>query len=100
MGWFHPDNPNLGFTLGYELYAKQNDKVCFCEDTAVDFLDRTEKLDHCILECDTDTMTHKLRGEIFNRIGYFEIFGGGSWIVAGRNAMREGELHIGAMIYF
>ena len=45
-------------------------------------------------------MTHKVRGEIFNRIGYCEFFGGGSWIFAGRYAMKEREWHIGVSFYF
>ena len=41
-----------------------------------------------------------LRGQIFYRAGYFEIFGGGSQIVSGRHAMKETEGHIGLVIYF
>jgi len=98
--WFHPDNPNLGCSLGYELYAKRNDQVTFCTPSVVDFCGARHDLDHCILECNTDTMTHKVRGEIFDRIGYCEFYGGGSWIFAGRNAMKETELHIGVVVYF
>jgi len=100
FNWFHPDNPNLGCTLGYELYAKRNDRVCFCCTKALDFFSNEETLSNYILECGTNTMTHKIRGEIFDRIGFCEFFGGGSWIFAGRNAMKETELHIGVAIYF
>jgi hypothetical protein len=99
LGWYHPNNPNLGFTLGYECYAKRNDRVRLTP-MAKDFFDNTAQLDNCILECNTNTMTHKIRSEIFNRIGYCEFFGGGSWIFAGRNALKETELHIGVAIYF
>lgn len=97
---FHPNNRDLGMVVGYELYAKQKDKVCLCKLRWPDFFDVEQELDSNILEYDTNTMTHKLRGEIFHRWDYCECFIGGSYVVAGRNAMRETELHLGVMIYF
>jgi hypothetical protein len=97
---FHPKCPDCGLVLGYELYVKQHDKVCFCRSTATDFLGYTHKLDNKILERGTDTRLHKLRGEFFHRIGCCEYFGGAYYSLAGRFALKETEFHVGAAIYF
>ena len=54
----------------------------------------------CNYERHTNSLSNKLRGEIFYRAHYFEIFGGGSQMVSGRNIMKETEAHIGLAIYF
>ena len=101
FNFFHPHNPELGWVFGYELFAKRKDKVCFVCNTATDLLGReNQPLDACILEERTNAMTHKLRGETFHRWNYFELFVGGSHVLAGRNAMRESEAHIGVAVYF
>jgi len=104
--FFHPHNPDLGFVLGYELFAKGNDKVEFncppCDHPfATDLLGRPDQpLSLDIYEHNTNTLTNKLRGQIFYRCHYFELFGGGTQIVSGRHAMKESEGHIGLAIYF
>jgi hypothetical protein len=100
FNFFHPKNPDLGGSIGYEIYAKQHDKVRFCQDTAVDCLGRTEPLDSCLLERNTNTLTNKIRGEFFNRFYYWELFAGASYIFAGRNAVQEIEGHVGVTVYF
>ncbi len=101
FNFFHPHNPDLGWVFGYELFAKRNDKVCFVCNTATDLLGReNQPLDNCILENRTNAMTHKIRGEVFHRWNFFELFVGGSNIIAGRNAMKESEAHIGVAVYF
>jgi len=100
MTFFHPNCQNCGATFGYELYAKTRDKVSFCSNSSYDFFNKEQRLDPCILECNTNTMTHKILGELFHRIGYCELFGGGSLVVAGRDAMKEREWHLGAAVYF
>jgi hypothetical protein len=97
---FHPKCTECGLVVGYELYAKRHDKVCFCSSTAKDFLGFTHKLDNKILENGTDTRLHKIRGEFFYRIGCCEYFGGAYYSLAGRNALKETEFHVGAAIYF
>lgn len=107
LNFFHPHNPDLGFILGYELFAKGNDRASFgsCIDcnnpTATDLLGRADQpLDIEIYKHNTRSLTNKLRGQIFYRSTYFEIFGGGSQIVSGRCAMKESEGNIGLVIYF
>ncbi|HEX4069213.1 MAG TPA: hypothetical protein VHX42_03890 [Candidatus Babeliales bacterium] len=100
---FHPHNPDLGFVLGYELYVKGHDHVSLanCSNTATDLLGRpNQPLAVCNYETHTNSLGNKLRGEIFYRAHYFEIFGGGSQIVSGRNMMKETEAHLGLAIYF
>jgi hypothetical protein len=97
---FHPKCTECGLVAGYELYAKQQDKVCFCSSTAKDFLGFTHKLDDRILEDSTDARLHKIRGEFFYRRGCCEYFGGAYYSLAGRNALKETEFHIGMVVYF
>lgn len=97
---FHPQCCDCGLTFGYELYAKQKDSVCFCHSTAKDFFGFTHPLDDRILEENTDTRLHKIRGEFFHHIGCCEYFVGGYYGIAGRYAMKETELHFGVSIYF
>ncbi|HLJ31224.1 MAG TPA: hypothetical protein VKU36_02195, partial [Candidatus Babeliales bacterium] len=104
FSFFHPHNPDLGFVLGYELFAKGHDRVsldCDCGTTATDLLGRTNQtLSAENYERNTNSLANKLRAEIFYRCNYFEIFGGGSEIVAGRHVMKESEAHLGLTIYF
>lgn len=97
---FHPCNPDIGLMVGYELYAKGKDNVDLCVKTAKTFFDVTANLDAGLLERRTNTHTHKIRGEVFYRSFFFEIFGGASQVFAGKNAMKESEAHIGFNIYF
>lgn len=105
--FFHPCNSDLGCSFGYELFAKRKDQVRLgCPDLGcnggitTDLLGTTAELDFTLLEKRTNSMTHKLRGEIFHRSSFFELFAGASHIVGGRNAMQESELHLGLAIYF
>jgi len=103
FSFFHPHNPDLGFVLGYELFAKGKDHVSTdcCQSTATDLLGRpNQPIDLENLERHTNALSNKVRGEIFYRAHYFEIFGGGSQMVSGRNIMKETEAHIGLAIYF
>lgn len=98
--FFHPRNADMGWMVGYEFFAKMKDKVSFEQETAKDFLGNTQPLDSDLLEKNTKGMLHKIRGQIFHRWNYFEIFAGGSQAVGGRNAMKESEGHIGFVVYF
>ena len=102
FSFFHPHNRDLGFSIGYELFAKGKDHVSLdCQTTATDLLGRPDQpLSACNYEKNTNSLSNKLRGEIFHRWNYFEIFGGGTQMVSGRNIMKETQGHIGLAIYF
>ena len=106
LNFFHPHNPDLGCVVGYELFAKRNDNVSFkdCETTtttATDLLGfEDQELDAKAYEKRTNSMSHKVRFETFNRWNFFEVFAGGSHIFAGRNVMKETEGHVGFAVYF
>lgn len=109
---FHPENQNLGCSFGYEAYVKRCDKVCLCASTATEFElkgccgqcdvqnSEAKELDASILAKDTKRISHKLRGEVFHRWNYCEIFAGASRVIGGKNIMREAEGHIGFGIYW
>ena len=107
--FFHPCNPELGANFGYEIMFKGKDHVtgdnCDCTTsgtiTATDLLGNTNQpVDLSILEVNTKTITHKLYAELFNRWNYCELFIGASTIVAGENAMKESEVHLGMKFFF
>jgi hypothetical protein len=119
--FFHPEHKNLGCSIGYELWARSNDKLSCCRTpcgssdcgclapattirgcNAIDLLGFSKPIDCFLYKCGTATMTHKLRGEIFHRCegGYFELFGGGYYVIGGRYAMKESEVHIGVAVNF
>lgn len=101
VNFFHPHNPELGCTLGYSLFAKRHDHVRFDKPDATDlFGNINQALDPDVAALKTKAMTHSIRGEIFHRWNYCELSAGGSYGVAGRNAMKETEAHIGVSIYF
>ena len=98
--FFHPKDSNLGCTLGYEFYAKRKDSICLCRKTATDFLGADFALDQKLLEENTNSQTHKVRGTGFYRISYAEFMFGASYIFAGKHAMRETEWHLGLNVSF
>ena len=104
MTVFHPENQNMGFTLGYEIYYKRHDKVRFCNtcfgDRAEDFYAEIVQLDSSLLEVDTNILAHKLRGQVYHRWNYFELYAGASRVLGGWNSMKESEVHIGFGINF
>lgn len=98
--FFHPKDTDLGCTLGYEFYAKLEDDISLCTNKATDLLGSDFALDGKLLEKNTNSQTHKVRGTGFYRIGYAEFMFGMSYILAGKNAMRESEWHIGMNVSF
>lgn len=101
FSFFHPYNKDLGCVLGYQVFAKLKDRVSFDSGTSIDFLGRTNQvLDSNVAEMNSSSMLHKVRGEIFHRWNFFELFAGASHAFAGKNAMKETEVHTGFSIYF
>ena len=98
--FIEPCTQFVGFNLGYELYAKQADKVCFCRATMPDFLGNSGTLDPVLAAERTNVIAQKIRVEIFSDTKYCDIFGGWSNVFAGRNAMREVEWYFGFGLKF
>lgn len=87
--------PNVGWDFGYEFYDKTKDNLCYSVETLADFAGQVKELDSCLARQGSDTQSHKLRAEVFKQWGCFQIFFGGSYIVAGKNVMKETEWHLG-----
>lgn len=108
LNFFHPCNPELGAMIAYDFFAKSKDRVCTKCPAPADCLGRensslpaaVQGLDPEILEKNTNSLTHKIRTEIFHRWNFFELFAGGSQVLAGRNAMQESEAYLGMTVYF
>jgi len=108
LNFFHPYNPELGGMVGYDLFAKQKDRVSIKCPAPTDCLGRdntdlpanVQGIDPSILEERTNSVTHKIRCEAFHRWSFCEIFAGGSQVFAGKNAMKESEGYIGMKVYF
>lgn len=92
--------PDAGWDFGYEFYARSKDKLCYAVTQIADFAGSVKTLDACAGAFGSNTQSHKLRAEFFNRWGCFQIFFGGSYIVAGRYVMKETEWHLGVKADF
>lgn len=106
---FHPENQDLGFAVGYEVYYKMKDKAVFCTcngaDRAEAFLSDmdgvlSKPINPAVMVKDTDILSHKVRGQVFTRWDYLELYAGASKVVGGFNAMVENELFVGCDINF
>ena len=100
FNFFHPRNRDLGTEIGYEFFVRSKDKLRYCQDTAVDCLDRNLPIDECLAASLSKSQSHKIRGETFYRIGFGEIFIGASQVFAGKFVMKESEWHVGMQIWF
>jgi len=98
--FYHPKCQDIGFDVGYEAYVKQHDEVDFCVEEATDFVGQTHLLNPCLAECNTRVISHKIRLEAFLNWYCGSIFAGFSHVVAGENAMRESEWHLGMEVRF
>ncbi len=94
----HPKNLELGANLGYELYLKGEDNVRFREKCTRDLLGNLASLDSNVIKSRTDVVAHKVNLEVFRRFDFLEIFAGSSYTFFGRNATRDGEVHLGLNI--
>jgi len=96
----HPYNQCMGWTIGYEAYVKQKDKICLCSDKAVDFAGQLQDLDASILTKDSKRVAHRLRTEIFHTGVCSNIFAGFSQVIAGKNVTRDMDLYLGLVATF
>jgi len=110
MTIFHPENQNMGLSFGYEIYYKRRDCIKFvdcgcsgegqCLSKFKDLIGAEQDLDPSLLAKNTNILTHKIRGQVFHRWNYFELYAGASRVIGGWNGMKETEAHIGFGIYF
>lgn len=104
MSIFHPEHKDLGLALGYEIYYKRQDctKFCTCNgaDRMEDFTGTVKPINPMLTMINTDELAHKIRGEVFNRWDYFELYAGASKVVGGWNCMAENEMFIGFDLNF
>lgn len=108
LNFFHPHNAELGCVFGFDFMAKSNNSACIKCPPPVDLLGRpndtlppqNQGYDPSLLTKNTNTMTLKLRGEVFHRWNFCEITAGAGQVVAGRNAMKESEAYLGITVYF
>lgn len=93
-----------GLDIGYELYHKSSDRLCFFNATAVDCLGTTEPLSSRPITDHTQVTCHKIRGELFGELPFFKspayLFLGASGVVAGKNAPQEVAVEFGFTYYF
>ncbi len=86
--------------VGYNIYVKREDDITLKQKKAKDFFGITQRLDHTILEQRTFVVAHKIKTEAFHQGDCWEIFGGWSHVVAGKNATRDTDWHIGFAVFF
>jgi hypothetical protein len=122
LTFLHPENPGLGFDVGYEFYWKKKDQVDFkclscpstsCDSngicipfstvsgsTATDFFGNSQTLDACVLEKYTDRVSHKLKVEFFHHWNFGDLHAGWSQVFYGKNIMQETSYYLGMSINF
>lgn len=94
-------NDCCGCDIGYELYAKGHDQICFNTSTATDLAGTAEQpLDPCVLTNHTNRMAHKICTSLFTRIHSCEVALGFNTVVAGKNAPRDTDMYVAMSINF
>ncbi|MCB9493003.1 MAG: hypothetical protein H6679_01890 [Epsilonproteobacteria bacterium] len=108
----HPKTDKIMSMIGYEIYYKTRDKICYknnkvqswlgrkLNDKGV-FVEQLDELDPCLARKNTESVGHKVRGEWMYRLSkYCEIFAGGTWTFAGQNIARDKDCHGGVNVRF
>jgi hypothetical protein len=105
--WYFVQNScwELSWHLGYEVYAKFKDHVCFGISSTTDCVGNVEPLDPSVLEQNTNGLSHKVYGDLC--VGCyplscmaFRFFGGFNTVVAGQSMPKEHGYHLGALLSF
>lgn len=105
---FHPKTNDISATVGYEFYYKTKDNIHFKDKTITPWYgDQTDgtslaaTIDSALAEQNTQSIAHKLRGEVRIQINeWFELVGGGAFTFAGKNIARELDAHGGFNVKF
>jgi len=95
-----PKSRQFGLNAGYELYFKDKDRVSFRCAQVNDFEGNSQQTNSNLLAYLTRQVSHKLRAEFFFSKNVGSIFGGFSYIVAGKNIPQESSWHVGLMVEF
>jgi len=108
---FHPKTDAISCVVGYEFYYKTEDNIDFKCRTLQSWLgkklvdgewvENNQTLDSKVAEKYTDSIAHKVRFETSFRISqYFELFCGGAYTFAGKNAPRDCDCFGGCVVTF
>lgn len=113
LNLFHPKTDAISCLIGYELYYKTKDSICYkarqmqswlgkkYNNTTATFVEDLRDLDSSVATKYTQAIGHKIRFESSFRINrYFEIFCGGTYTFAGKYIPRECDCHGGFVVTF
>jgi len=70
MTFMNPCNPCAGWTIAYQAYVKQKDKICFQCPEARDYIGTIQTLDASILTADSKRVAHTIRTERYGCISW------------------------------
>ncbi|KKP24371.1 MAG: hypothetical protein SZ59_C0002G0217 [candidate division TM6 bacterium GW2011_GWF2_28_16] len=107
--FFHPRTENVSATLGYELYLKTKDDIDFKQTTATPFYgdhyngtdSLAANLSGSLAAANTQAVGHKIRAELRAVLSdWVSLFGGGSFVFAGKNVPRDSDMHCGLSVKF
>lgn len=107
--FFHPRTENVSATLGYELYLKTKDDIDFKQPTITPFYgdnfngtdSLAANLSGSLAAANTQAVGHKIRAELRAVLSeWVTLFGGGSFVFAGKNVPRDSDLHCGLAVKF
>ncbi len=92
---------HCGFDVSYQFYGKGHDKICPCITATTDFIGReNQNIDTHVASRLTKVYSHKARAEFFMSTKCCELFVGGAYTFAGRNAMRDVDCFLGMQVRF
>jgi hypothetical protein len=109
--FFHPKSSDIRTVFGYEFYYKTEDHLTYKRSSMQSFagqnlvdgawVDDPRALDNHLARQNTESMSHKLRGEIsYQANTYFELYASASSTFAGQNAFRDSDYQGGFLIRF
>lgn len=114
FSFYAPCKQETGINIGYELYAKQPDKITYLDPNAPvsksslineltvmnDFAGNRGQLSPTVAALRSDQLSNKIRTELFYNASMANVFAGFSSIIAGKNMPKETEFYLGANTSF
>ena len=111
--FFHPKTSDIRTVLGYEFYYKTEDHLTYKKSTCESFAGRVwntttqawvanpQHLDNGLARKHTESISHKLRGEIsYQANKYFELYASCGTVFAGQNVFRDSDYQGGFLVRF